>query len=179
MKISELSIKGCFLITLESYIDERGIFVKTFNRDLFQGTKLENFIMEEEFFTVSNKNVIRGLHFQIPPFQHNKLVSCTSGEVTDVLLDIRKDSVTYGRYCSINLNSKDNQIIYIPIGIAHGFISRSNKSSMNYKVDKKYSAEYDAGIAWDSFSYNWNCDAPIISQRDSKFPTLADFNSPF
>lgn len=179
MKIKELSIKDCLSIEYAPYTDERGTFVKTFNRDLFKGTSLENFSTEEEFFTQSFKNVIRGLHFQIPPFSHNKIVSCLFGNVTDVLLDLRLSSSTYGNCCAVELSSEIYQSLYIPVGVAHGFISRSDASIMCYKVDKKYSSQHDAGVAWDSFSFDWGTDTPILSNRDSTFPSLADFKSPF
>jgi dTDP-4-dehydrorhamnose 3,5-epimerase len=179
LKIKELSIKGCLLIEYAPYMDERGTFVKTFNRDLFKGTSLENFSAEEEFFTQSFKNVIRGLHFQIPPFSHNKIVSCSLGKVMDVLLDLRVSSSTYGSYCAVDLSSKLHQSLYIPVGVAHGFISRSDASIVCYKVDKKYSSEHDAGVAWDSFSFDWGADTPILSARDRAFPSLAKFKSPF
>lgn len=179
LKITRLSIEDCLLIEFSSHFDDRGIFVKTFNRDLFEGTALQEFSLEEEFFTNSFKDVIRGLHFQVPPFDHNKVVSCTVGEVTDVLVDLRTKSRTYGKCCSVALNSEVYQSVYIPAGVAHGFISRSENSTMYYKVDKKYSAEHDTGIAWDSFCFDWGCDAPIISARDRKFPGLAKFKSPF
>ena len=179
MKIKELSIKGCLLIEYAIYTDERGTFVKTFNRDLFKGTPLEKFSTEEEFFTQSVKNVIRGLHFQIPPFSHNKIVSCSLGKITDVLLDLRVSSSTYGTYCAVDLSSKLYQSLYIPVGVAHGFISRSEASIVCYKVDKKYSSAHDAGVAWDSFSFDWGTDTPILSTRDRAFPSLAKFKSPF
>ena len=179
MKIVRLAIEGCLLIKFSTHVDDRGVFVKTFNRDLLKGTPLQEFSLEEEFFTKSCKDVIRGLHFQIPPFHHNKVVSCTDGKVTDVLVDLRVRSCTYGKCCSIDLNSEFYQSVYIPAGVAHGFISRSENSTMCYKVDKKYSAKHDAGIAWDSFCFDWGCDAPIISNRDRKFPGLVKFKSPF
>ena len=179
IKITNLSIEGCFLIDFLPSFDERGIFVKTFNRDLFKGTVLQDFSIEEEFFTKSHKNVLRGMHFQVPPFDHNKIVSCTDGEVTDVLVDIRVKSKSFGQFCSIDLSSESFQCLYISSGVAHGFVSRSVKSVMNYKVDKKYSAEHDKGIAWNSFCFDWNCNNPIISDRDRNFPNLNEFNSPF
>ena len=179
MKIKELSIKGCLLVEYVPYVDERGTFVKTFNRDLFEGTSLEDFSVEEEFFTQSYKNVIRGLHFQVPPFSHNKIVSCSIGKVTDVLLDLRAKSGTFGSYCKVELSSEFYQSVYIPAGVAHGFISRSDASIMCYKVDKKYSPDHDAGVAWDSFSFNWDTDTPILSVRDRALPSLAKFKSPF
>ena len=179
MKIQELSIKNCLLVEYDAHKDVRGIFVKIFNRDLFRGTDLENFSIEEEFFTTSHRDVIRGLHFQIPPFAHNKIVSCTQGAITDVLLDLRVSSQTYGHYCAVTLTSDRYQSLYIPIGVAHGFISRSDSSIVSYKVDKKYSPEHDAGIAWDSFFFNWGVAQPIISERDRKFPPLIEFESPF
>ena len=179
MKFSDLAVSGCLLIEYDVANDHRGHFVKTFNRDLFKGTVIETFALEEEFFTTSHKDVVRGMHFQTPPYAHNKIVSCVLGSVTDVLLDLRKNSNTYGHWCSVELNSSEFQAIYVPEGVAHGFVARSDNSVLTYKVDSKYAPNHDFGVAWDSFAFNWHVEKPIISIRDSNFPSLTNFKSPF
>ena len=178
MEIINLALPGCILLKLDYFSDDRGVFVKTFNRELFKETGLFKFQMEEEFFTISHKNVIRGLHFQKPPFDHNKIVSCISGSIHDVLLDLRSSSPTFGKTCQLDLDT-NKKILFIPKGIAHGFLSKENNSLVNYKVDKKYSATHDMGIAWDSINFDWNTINPIISERDSSFPTFCSFKTPF
>jgi len=179
MKITQLPIQGALAITLDKFIDDRGFFVKTFNRDLFNKTPLSSFESEEEFYTLSHKNVIRGLHFQSPPFDHNKIVTCISGCITDVLLDLRLGSPTYGKSYNINLDSCEDKIVFIPKGLAHGFVAREDNSIVTYKVDKKYSPKHDKGVLWESIDFDWQVENPVISERDQGFSPLLEFETPF
>lgn len=178
-QIDNLDLAGCLLIHYGHHEDDRGSFVKTFNRDMFKGSPLETFSVEEEFVTRSKKDVIRGLHFQIPPKSHNKLVFCCDGFVADVLVDLRRGSPTYGNHCLIDLDAKIDRAIYIPSGIAHGFVSRADNSTLVYKVDCAYSPQHDCGISWDSCGIDWGVDNPILSSRDLKFPSFQEFKSMF
>ena len=179
MQIHNLSINGSFFVEFDEFKDERGLFVKTFNRNLFEGTSLASFSTEEEFFTISNKNVLRGLHFQTPPAEHNKFVYCINGQVSDVLFDLRKESTTYGRHCVIELDSSRMAGVYIPKGIAHGFLSRADNSTLIYKVDSGYDPGNDMGLRWDSCGINWDVKKPILSDRDQQFPSFSEYLSPF
>lgn len=120
------------------------------------------------------------MHFQVPPHAHQKLVYCVQGHVLDVVLDLRRESKTYGSSASFELSSLNHQIAYIPSGFAHGFLSLEEDTCMIYKTDCVYSADHDAGIAWDSFGFDWpSIDSLVVSERDSKHPEFQDFNSPF
>ncbi len=178
MKITELEIAGCFVIEPREFTDERGNFVKVFHQDLFREQQLD-FVVREEFFSYSKKGVIRGLHFQTPPHAHNKLVYCPQGEVLDFFVDLRKSSATYGQSLQMRLSQQNNKVLYLPIGIAHGFVSLSEDSLMVYKTDCVYEPSHDTGILWDCVTLEVSIDDPMISARDAALPSFSDFESPF
>ena len=178
MIIKKTSINECYEIIPNIFKDERGSFVKTFNKDIFIENKLET-DFKEEYYSVSKKNVFRGMHFQIPPMDHTKIVYCISGNVLDVILDLRKGSLTYGKYQTFELNSETCNIIYIPTGLAHGFLTLSDSATMVYNVSSVHSSEHDCGVHWNSFEFNWPTSDMIISNRDNSFVNLKDFKSPF
>jgi dTDP-4-dehydrorhamnose 3,5-epimerase len=178
MDISETSISGCYEITLSTFSDNRGNFIKTFNREIFEENSLEvNF--SEQYYSISHKRVLRGLHFQIPPKDHVKLVHCISGDILDVVFDLRKDSPSFGRYKEFRLNAKNRNLIYIPSGLAHGFYVLSDNATVIYNTSTTYSPDHDSGILWNSIGYIWPDDKPIISMRDSGFVPFSAFESPF
>jgi len=177
MKLISTDIGGVFIVENFDFKDERGRFVKAFNQNLFLK---HNIIFEskEIYYSISNKDVIRGMHFQLPPFEHAKLIYVTSGSIIDVVLDIRVNSETYGRLISIGLEAHKNSI-YVPIGCAHGFKSLKDDTTVVYNQTTCYSKEHDCGILWNSFNFNWNTNNPIISERDKQFKPFNDFTSPF
>lgn len=176
--ISDTAILGCYEIKPTLFDDERGRFVKTFHRDVFSSLNLEtNF--SEEYYSHSKRGVIRGMHFQTPPADHVKMVYCTYGEVIDVVLDLRRGSPSYGKYATFTLSAKAGNIIYIPRGLAHGFLVASESATLVYKVTTVYDQKHDNGVLWDSFGYSWPIEKPVISERDSKFINFSDFESPF
>ncbi len=177
-KITTCPINGVFIIESSVFTDERGIFIKTFHENFFMGSHFNTFF-KEEYYSVSNKNVIRGMHFQTPPFAHEKIVYCVNGKILDVILDLRKESPTYKKSFSVELNGSDGKIIYIPKGLAHGFCALIDNSIMMYKVSTVYCQNNDCGVRWDSFNFTWPVEKPIISSRDLSFPPLETFNNPF
>ncbi len=178
MDFKELDIPGCILITPPVFRDARGMFVKTFLFEDFQSRGLCT-TYAEEFHSNSVLGVIRGLHFQCPPYDHIKVVSCLSGHVLDVVVDIRRSSPTYGRSITIDLYADSSQAIYIPRGCAHGFLALSDEAIMTYKTSSVHSPEYDSGLRWDSIAMTWPIANPILSERDANWPALSEFNSPF
>lgn len=176
---NELKLAGCFEIRPRVLVDLRGSFIKVFNKEFFHKFGLESDFVED-YFSNSKKSVIRGMHFQIPPKDHAKIVYCTSGAVFDVIIDLRVGSPTYGKSDTIELNSSDSNMIYLPRGIAHGFYVRSDEATLIYKTTSLYSNEHDKGVLWSSVNVDWPKDAdPIISGRDLSFPLLSEFKSPF
>lgn len=171
-------ITGCFELQPKVLEDARGRFVKVFHEHAFAAHGLEtNFA--EEYYSVSHKNVIRGMHFQSPPMDHVKMVYCVQGEVLDVVLDLRLDSPTYGQYDLFELSAAKANSIYIPKGMAHGFCVLSEQAIMVYKVGMVYSPQHDAGVLWDSAGILWPIQKPILSVRDMSFTKFDDFLSPF
>lgn len=173
-----LPLPGAFLIRLPSFGDHRGSFVKTFQQSLI-GQQQIAFRLAESYFSLSHKGVIRGMHFQTPPHQHAKIVFCPSGSILDVLLDLRRDSPTYGQYVATELSAENHLAYYIPEGLAHGFKALSEQAMTYYLVSSEHSREHDAGVRYDSFGFNWDCPLPVISARDLSFPGLEEFESPF
>jgi dTDP-4-dehydrorhamnose 3,5-epimerase/CDP-3, 6-dideoxy-D-glycero-D-glycero-4-hexulose-5-epimerase len=166
------------LIAMPCFTDDRGKFVKTFNDTAFRERGIE-FRTKESYFSVSAAGVIRGMHFHLPPYDHEKIVFCPSGAIMDVLVDLRKGEGSYGRVHSAVLSSSNHTAFYIPKGFAHGFHSLEPNSITYYLVSGEYVATADAGIAYDSVGFDWNCPSPVLSARDLNFPRLCDFQSPF
>lgn len=171
-------LAGCLELQLRVFEDARGRFVKVFHEEAFRAQGLETGFVEE-YYSRSHRDVVRGLHFQLPPQDHVKLVYCVHGAVMDVVLDLRVGSPTYGEYATFELSADRANSLYIPRGMAHGFCALSDDAIMVYKVSSVYSAAHDAGVLWDSLDILWPTSAPIVSARDQSFPALADFVSPF
>src|SRR6266568_5622159 len=171
-------IGDCLEIQPHVMEDSRGRFVKIFHAPEFEKRGLETSFVEE-FFSISHKNVIRGLHFQLPPKDHVKIVYCQQGEAMDVVVDLRLGSPTYGEFEIFNLSAENANGIYIPTGLAHGFCALSESAVMVYKVSSVYSPEHDAGVRWDSMNIPWPVANPTLSSRDLKLPSFIDFISPF
>lgn len=178
MYMNKTSIEGCFEIIPTSNKDERGRFIKTLYAPFFKANQLE-YNFKEQYYSISTKRVLRGLHFQLPPKEHTKLVCCVSGTVMDVVVDIRKGSPTYGKYEILKLESDKANMIYIPPGLAHGFYVLSNQAIVLCHMTSVFSLEHDSGIRWDSLSIPWPEDNPILSKKDRELPVLSDFSSPF
>jgi len=178
MEFLQTTIPGVFLIKPKTFFDERGSFIKHFNSSEFEARGLIS-SFHEDFFSISKKDVIRGFHFQVPPFDHAKVVYCSQGKVFDVLLDLRVDSPTYQNTETFFLDAKDYKALYIPSGVAHAFASLEDNSLVMYKVSSGHSPEHDKGIRWNSADVRWPVAKPVISERDSSFPTLESFKSPF
>jgi dTDP-4-dehydrorhamnose 3,5-epimerase len=178
MQIQDLPLRGAKLMTLPAFPDERGLFVKTFHDTTLQAAGIE-FGLKESYFSVSNKDVIRGLHFQTPPAQHAKIVFCPAGAILDLIVDLRKGSPTFGKFHTEILSAENHRAYYIPEGFAHGFKSLTEGAITYYLVSSEYHRESDTGIRWDSVSFDWECPTPIMSVRDLSFPAFNDFDSPF
>lgn len=178
MHFVETSIGGCFEIVCPQSTDSRGQFVKTYRADLFkeQGLRQD---WREEYYSISRRDVIRGMHFQSPPMDHAKMVHCLEGAILDVVLDLRSGSPTYGQTASFELSAKKANSLYLPAGIAHGFLSLKDRTIVQYKVTSVYSATNDMGLLWSSIGFEWPVSEPTVSKRDSEHPSFAFFKTPF
>ena len=171
-------LNGACLLTLPSSHDARGTFVKAFHETTFKQAGIE-FTLRESYFSFSKKDVIRGMHFQLPPQQHSKVVFCPQGAILDVVLDLRKNSPTYMQFFTHELSEHNHKACYIPEGFAHGFKSLTENALTYYLVSSEYSQPHDTGIRYDSIGLDWQVENPIISARDLSFGRMEDFDSPF
>lgn len=178
MKLSDTTIPGLRIIELPAFTDDRGLFVKTFHDTTLQDADI-HFRLKESYFSLSKKDVIRGMHFQLPPYEHAKIVFCPKGAILDVVVDLRKGSVTYGEHFAQELSAGNHLAYYIPEGCAHGFKALTDDAMTYYLVSSEYNKEHDTGIRYDSFGFDWGVQEPVVSVRDLSFQTLEAFDTPF
>ena len=182
MKVEQTSIEGLVVIEPEIFYDSRGYFFESYNQNLFI-KKLGYFKFIQDNESKSSKGVLRGFHFQKPPFEQAKLVRCIEGEVLDVALDLRKNSSTYGKHEKVILSGDNKKQFFIPRGFAHAFLVLSETAIFSYKVDNIYAPQSDSGIIWNdpSLLINWGIDDSklIISEKDKSLGVLKNFESPF
>jgi len=182
MEVITTSIDGVFIIEPRIFEDSRGYFFESFSQREFE-EKIGpiNFVQDNE--SKSSYGVMRGLHFQRPPFTQSKLVRCVNGAVLDVAVDIRKGSPTYGQHVAVELTEDNHRQFFIPKGFAHGFAVLSETAVFQYKCDEFYHPEADGGISIldDSLNIDWciPTDKVILSDKDTKHPLLKEFVSPF
>lgn len=177
MHISAGPLPGTLVITLTTFSDLRGSFVKTFSSSVYAQAGLD-FTYHEEFYSLSKRDVIRGMHFQLPPYDHVKSVFCPIGSVLDVLLDLRPGP-GYGKSAGVLLDQDAPKVLIIPTGIAHGFKSLQDNSVMVYKTSTEHMPSHDTGLRWDSFGFDWGDGEQIVSGRDLSHPPFANFTTPF
>ena len=179
-RFQRLEISDVILITPKIHRDPRGFFIETYKKSEF----LENGIKEkfvQDNWSHSMKGTLRGLHFQKLPQAQAKLVMVLKGEVFDVAVDIRKNSTTYGKWVGEFLSEKKAQMLYIPVGFAHGFCVLSEEADFVYKVSNEYSTELDSGILWNdpAIGIDWPIADPLLSEKDLALPLLKDANLNF
>ena len=181
MKAIPTDIKDVFILEPRVFQDERGLFFESFQQETFNdliGRKL-TFVQENE--SISKKGVIRGLHFQNPPHAQGQLVREIKGSVLDVAVDIRKDSITYGKSISVVLTSENRRQLWIPEGFAHGFVALEEDTIFQYKCTNYYNKASEDALLWNdsTLAIDWKIDHPILSPKDEIAPTFDQFQSPF
>ena len=182
MKFIKTAISDVYIIEPSVFGDDRGYFLESFNLEKFEeNVRPIKFVQDNE--SKSSKGVLRGLHFQKPPFNQAKLVRCIEGNVMDVAVDIRKGSPTYGKHVAVELSGENKRQLFVPRGFAHGFAVLSENAVFSYKVDNSYAPEYDSGIRYDDKELNidWglNKEEVQLSVKDKNLPAFKDLNSPF
>ena len=182
MKFTKTSIEGLVIIDPTVFGDNRGYFLESYNEKEFKEVIGKvSFVQDNE--SKSSKGVLRGLHFQKSPFAQAKLVRCIEGKVLDVVVDIRKNSKTYGQYFTTELSGENKKQVFIPRGFAHGFLVLSESAIFAYKVDNTYAPEHDAGIRWNDPIVNiqWGLSESevLVSKKDAQLPFFTEFDSPF
>lgn len=180
MKFKQTKIEGLIIIEPRVFSDERGYFYESYNKAIFKNNDLDlDFVQDNQ--SLSQKGVLRGLHFQAPPFEQGKLVRVIQGSVLDVAVDIRPKSPTYGQYESVVLSGKNKTQFWIPPGFAHGFITLENDTIFCYKCTGPYSKESEGAILWNDsqLNINWGLENPLVSSKDQEAETFKLFSSPF
>ncbi|RXQ91466.1 dTDP-4-dehydrorhamnose 3,5-epimerase [Ancylomarina salipaludis] len=182
MQFIKTNIPDVFIIEPKIFGDDRGYFFESFNQKEFEEHigKI-NFIQDNE--SKSSKGVLRGLHFQRPPYTQSKLLRCIEGEVLDVAVDLRQDSPTYKQHLSVVLSGDNKKQVFIPKGFAHGFLVLSETATIAYKVDQYYAPDYDSGIAWNDIEINidWGVSPEDVqlSEKDKNLKALVEIEHPF
>jgi dTDP-4-dehydrorhamnose 3,5-epimerase len=182
MKFIKSEIPDVYIIEPSVFGDNRGYFLESFNLEKFEENVYPiKFVQDNE--SKSSKGVLRGLHFQKPPYEQAKLVRCIEGRVMDVAVDIRKGSPTYGKHVAVELSGENKRQLFVPRGFAHGFAVLSDSAVFAYKVDNTYAPEFDSGIRWNDKKLNieWGIEDSevLVSEKDAKLPFFSDFESPF
>ncbi len=177
MKIENKHIEGVFEIFFEPRNDERGFFMRVYDEDFFVRNDLHRHWTQENHSRSEKKGIIRGLHFQFPPYAETKLIRCICGSVYDVFVYLRKGSATFGKWGSVELAANKHNMLYIPRGFAHGFCTLTQESEVIYKVDNSYSPQAECGLLWNDadLGISWPVEQPILSVKDARNLTLKQF----
>jgi dTDP-4-dehydrorhamnose 3,5-epimerase/CDP-3, 6-dideoxy-D-glycero-D-glycero-4-hexulose-5-epimerase len=172
MQWTELALPGCYTIDVPMFRDARGGFFKTLNSSLIRQVA-PDFQAQEAFTTISDRNVLRGMHFQSPPHEHDKGVSISQGRAHDVLVDLRPGD-GFGKVCAVEMSAGDTcTVVFAARGVAHGFLALTDACTMNYVTDSEHAPASDMGVLWSSIDHAWPVKSPIISERDLKHPPLS------
>lgn len=180
MNVIKTPIPDLLIIQPKVFEDERGYFFESYNKNVFNNDGINyEFVQDNE--SMSQKNVLRGLHFQNPPYAQAKLVRVIKGAVLDVVVDIRRNSATYGQHYSIELSETNKTMMFIPKGFAHGFLTLADNTIFSYKCTQVYNKASEDIILWDDqdLNINWGIVAPILSEKDKSAQAFKDFNSLF
>jgi dTDP-4-dehydrorhamnose 3,5-epimerase len=176
MNFIEAGLSGVLIIEPNVFGDQRGFFMESYNAVRFQDKGISNIFIQDNHSLSRESGVIRGLHYQLNPKAQAKLVRVISGTIYDVVVDIRFNSPTFGRWSSVLLSAENKRQLFVPVGFAHGFCTLVPNTEVLYKVDEYYSSEHDQGIAWNdpALGIDWPTTNPILSDKDQKHPCLAE-----
>ncbi len=179
MKIEKTLIKDLLVLSPTVFKDDRGYFLESYNKKSLEEILNVEFVQDNE--SLSQKKVLRGLHFQEPPYGQGKLVRVITGSVLDVAVDLRKDSSTFGKYYKHVLSQQNKQQLFIPQGFAHGFLVLEDNTIFNYKCTNYYEKGSEVSLLWNDPTINidWQIDTPIISKKDQNALSFIDYKSPF
>jgi len=180
MDVTRTNIEGVLIITPDIFTDERGYFFESYNREKFLRFGIEPLFLQDNE-SRSKKGVLRGLHFQVPPYAQGKLLRVTNGSALDVAVDLRKNSPTYGKWTSVFLSAQNKVIFWIPEGFAHGFYAMEDDTVFSYKCTNVYNKESERTIQWDdpNLAVDWQVTTPIVSMKDRQAVRFRDFITPF
>ena len=181
MELIKTSLDGAFVIKPKVFRDERGFFTETYSKKKFSEMGIAADWVQDNHSMSTKKGVLRGLHYQLTPNTQAKLVRATKGSVYDVIVDLRKDSATFGKWEGFELSAENFLMLYVPQGFAHGFCTLEDNTEFQYKCDNYYAPESEGAIIWNdpTLNINWPISEPILSEKDAKAQKFAEFDSPF
>jgi dTDP-4-dehydrorhamnose 3,5-epimerase len=180
MELIQVEIPGLLILKPDVYRDERGYFFESFNKETLARLGFNaDFVQDNE--SKSGKGVLRGLHFQLPPYEQGKLVRVVYGAVLDVAVDLRRDSPYYGKWCSTHLSAENKQMFWLPPGFAHGFLALEDNTIFHYKCTGFYRRDAERTIRWNDPDLNihWGISSPLVTEKDANAAFFRDFISPF
>lgn len=180
MEIIQEPLPGLLLLKPKVFADHRGHFYESYRADFFATIGLDvNFVQDNQ--SLSNKGIVRGLHFQAPPRAQDKLVRVVAGAVLDVAVDIRKKSPTYGKIFAVELTAENFLMLFIPKGFAHGFATLEDQTIFQYKCSDYYAPDHEGGLLWNcpTLQIDWKTTEPVLSDKDKLHPDFTRFHSPF
>ena len=179
MTIENTNIEDLVLITPKVFKDNRGYFLESFNANKLSKVIKTNFVQDNE--SLSQKNVLRGLHFQVPPFAQAKLIRVIQGSILDVAVDLRKNSPTYGEHFKVVLSGDNKKQLFVPEGFAHGFLCLEDNTILNYKCSNYYAPDCENAIIWndEDLKIDWGMKQPILAEKDQLAENFSTFDNPF
>jgi dTDP-4-dehydrorhamnose 3,5-epimerase len=171
MRFIRTPLEGAYVIEMEPKIDDRGIFARTFCREEFRAHGLKADVVQCNLSSNARRGTVRGLHYQLAPFAEVKMVRCTKGAIYDVIVDIRVSSPSYLQWFGVELTSRNQRVVYVPEGFAHGYETLADDSEVSYMVSQAYAPEYERGIRWNdpSLQIQWHVSRPIVSAKDQGY----------
>ncbi len=180
MKVTPTPFRGLLVIKPRVFTDDRGYFFEVWNKTQFEQAGVPS-VFAQDNESGSVRNVLRGLHFQVPPFAQAKLVRVTQGAIIDVVVDLRRHEPTFGQHFKMRLDTENRLMLFIPEGFAHGFLTLEDNTIFAYKCTQTYHRESDRAIRWNdpALGIDWETDSPILSEKDKNAPFFRDFDSPF
>lgn len=180
MDVIKIFMDGPLVLQPKVFYDERGYFYESYNADAFKNAGIPDVFVQDNQ-SLSQKGALRGLHFQAPPFAQGKLVRVIKGAVYDVIVDIRKNSSTYGQHYGIELTEENFTMFWVPPGFAHGFVTLKDNTIFTYKCTNVYNKASEGGLLWSdpALGIDWNIETPIVSDKDKVLPNFENLVSPF
>ena len=180
MEFEALELQGLVLIHPKLFRDNRGYFYESYNEQHFKAAGISA-VFAQDNQSLSGKGVLRGLHYQHPPYEQGKLVRVVRGAVLDIAVDIRRNSPTYGKYAAVELSAANNLMLWIPPGFAHGFLSLEDDTLFLYKCTNVYHKQSESGIIWNDaqLGIDWKTHGPLVSEKDQELPAFSNIDSRF
>lgn len=174
-------LAGAYVIEPRIFKDQRGFFTETYNRREFEAQGLSYDFVQDNHSYSRERGVIRGLHFQKPPWTQTKLIRVVMGRIYDIIVDLRRESATYGQWFGLELSRRDMRMLLVPRGFAHGFCTLTKETLVLYRVDAFYAPQADSGIRWDDpdLAISWPVQQPVLSDKDQRLPLLREIGTLF